>query len=221
MGRNSTGISRKSARPKPDTTHQPSGSAIGSWKQSGRRSYADYVEISSTGLPLPSVPLLTVLRTVFKGPLKVERIPVALKACSRRQVAELCAKEPEDGGLARVGETETVDAEVKIRSVLCLALGPRSGPGDIGMLFHAYFVAELSVGGEQRELTFDRGAFPLYARPDSWFGEGLAWSVAARLDSGWHRVSGFGSPGWRVAAGGFGNGGYSPGIDYRSKSRTR
>lgn len=177
-------------------------------------SYSDYCDWSIMGLPLPSVPLLRVLRAIFMGPLTVEQVPLAMKDCSRQRVASVCnVREASKKGAPPVKGTMTVDAQIDVYTEVCLALGPRTGPGDLGILFETHTIPQLNVGGKSRELTFDRAAFPIYAREGY---SNFVGSVAARLDDGWHRISGFGSTGWKVKAGGFYNGGYGIDVDYSS-----
>lgn len=173
-------------------------------------------------VPVPAVPLIRVHRATLRGPLDVEKDPIAARKMSRADVAAQCEpshRAPEmvqsefDKFPARdyrghvFGPTETIAAEITLSSDISLAVGPRSRPGDMGPLFQVTTHVELSTGGKPRDLTFDLSSFRLSARADVDLEfsdlDHYVGSVAACFESGWRRVAGFGKIGWELVAGAY------------------
>lgn len=173
-------------------------------------------------VPVPAVPLIRVHRATLRGPLDVEKDPIAARKISRTDVAAQCEpryRAPElvplelDKFPARdyrghvFGPTETIAAEITLSSDIWLAVGPRSRPGDMGPLFQVTTHVDLSAGGKPRDLTFDLSSFRLSARADVDLElsdlDHYVGSVAACFENGWRRVTGFGKVGWELVAGAY------------------
>jgi hypothetical protein len=120
---------------------------------------------------LPRAPIGRVLRTAFTGPLQIE---------SRRVDSSAGLEE-------RLRRSTTVEAKISLYTAIWIAIGPISGPSDLGPLFDCVSVIELSIGGKLRRVT----------QPHWLWGGTDGAQALIKLPDGWHRVKGFGD-GWSV-----------------------
>jgi hypothetical protein len=161
--------------------------------------YEGGADFSQTLHALPAIPLARIHRATFAGKLDVERGGLAESERGRTEVATIARRTAKH----KLGPTETRDAEITLFSDVRFAVGPRTRHDDLGPLFEIRSHVEMKTEGKARQLTFDLGAYPLYARNDTEDCEldTYVGSVAAQFDDGWRRITGFGRQGWKLTAG--------------------
>jgi hypothetical protein len=143
----------------------------------------------------PGVSILRLEIASFSGPLFVESELVAPNDCSQAEAARLTSPlrpNPAHG----FGPGHGRDGEVSLYKDIRLVIGPRTSAGDLGPLFELRSFIQLTTNGKNRPLTFPFSVGPLAATEDNELND-VVGSVAARFDDGWHRVGGFGKPGWK------------------------
>jgi hypothetical protein len=183
--------------------------------------YEDCKDLALTQRILPTVPLVRLHRATFVGPLEIEKAPLAQKDATRAVVAETCDIRRVEG-IPPLGKTKTLDAEIILSTDIRLVVGPRTRNDDLGPMFEICSHVALKTDGENRALTFDLSSFPLSARVatkphlgelDEYIG-----LVAAQFEEGWHRVTAFGTKGWRLQSGNYRTNDSPDGIDPASEA---
>lgn len=184
--------------------------------------YENNLDLALSQHTMPTVPLVRLHRATFSGHLEVEKTPIAQKDAARALVAEMCDIRRIDleSGVPPLGKTKTVDTEIILSTDIRLVIGPRTRNDDLGPMFEIGSHVALKTDGVNRALTFDLSSFPLSARTESQFGDLAEYtgSVAAQFDEGWHRVTSFGTKGWKLQSGSYRTNDSPDGIDPASEA---
>jgi hypothetical protein len=153
---------------------------------------------------LPGVALARLERHHFSGPLTIEAKLLAPSSADVSEAARLAS--PVLASLTHVAgaikpptpfsQQFSRPAEITLYTEIRLVIGPVVRR-DLGPIIELGTYVDLAVGGRKAELTFPY-SLSMLAVPSEDSGEIASWagSVAAKLEDGWHRVTGVGGPGW-------------------------